>query len=157
AIDPCKPPDATVIFRTGRSVDDRRLHLADHLPDRLAILHLHVASHDRVNRHAFDLPAAPWRRMVLAVQFFRVDCRFLVHIDDGEIAVGAEPDRAFLRIHLPDLGDVFALHLDVVIERHAALVDLRQDQGDVGFNTAEAGDAVPNRGFGHLAVYVATL
>src|SRR5262245_7061409 len=80
-----------------------------------------------------------------------------VHIDDGEIAVGAEPDRPFLRIHLPDLGDIFALYLDVVIERHAALVDLRQQQGDVGFNTAEAGDAVPNGGFGHLAVDIAAL
>ncbi len=34
--------------------------------------------------------------------------------------------------------------------------DLRQNRGDIGFNTAEAGDAVPNRGFGHLANLAAT-
>jgi len=34
--------------------------------------------------------------------------------------------------------------------------DLRQNHGDIGFNTAEAGDAVPNRGFGHLANPAAT-
>src|SRR5262249_25639427 len=156
AVARCKAPDHLTLYR-GRLVDDRRLHLADHFSDRFAVLHLHVASHDGVNGHAFDLPATPWRRMVLAVEFFRLDGAFLVHIDDGEIAVGAEPDRPFLRIHLPDLGDIFALYLDVVIERHAALVDLRQQQGDVGFNTAEAGDAVPNGGFGHLTVDIAAL
>src|SRR5215471_2508140 len=39
-------------FLPGRLVVDWHLHLADHLPDRLAILHLHVTSDDRVNRHA---------------------------------------------------------------------------------------------------------
>src|SRR5262249_45112312 len=133
-------------FLPGRLVDSRHLHLADNPANRLAVLHLHVAPHDCVNGHAFDLPAAPWRRMVLAVEFVRVDGPFLVHIDDGEIAVGAEPDCSFLRIHLPDLGDIFALHLDVVIESHAALIDLCQDQGNIGFNAAKPGDAVPNRG-----------
>src|ERR1700731_295450 len=84
------------------SVDDRRLHLAD----RLAVLHLHVAAHDGVDRHALDLPAAPWRRVVLAVQLVRVDRSFLVHVDDGEVAVRAEADRALLGILLPPLGDV---------------------------------------------------
>src|ERR671930_1628388 len=41
---------------------DRQLHLADHLADRLAVVRLHVAAHDCVDRHALDLPAAPRRR-----------------------------------------------------------------------------------------------
>src|SRR5262249_60266991 len=135
----------------GQLVDERRLHLADNFSDRFAVLHLHVASHDGVNGHAFDLPATPWRRMVLAVEFFWVDGAFLIHIDDGEIAIGAEPDRPFLRIHLPDFGDIFALHLGVVIERHAALVDLRPQQGAVGFDAADARDAVPDGGLSDLS------
>jgi hypothetical protein len=54
--------------RDLRSGDDRRLHLADHLANWLAILHLHVASYNGINGHAFDLPAAPWRGMVFAVE-----------------------------------------------------------------------------------------
>src|SRR5262249_5331021 len=64
----------------ARSIDDRQLHLADHAADRLAVLHLHVAAHDGVDRHALDLPAAPRRRMVLGVQLVRVDRRLLVHV-----------------------------------------------------------------------------
>src|SRR4051794_38442588 len=44
----CKPA-------ADRSVEDRRLHFSDRLADRLAVLHLHVAAHDRVDRHALHL------------------------------------------------------------------------------------------------------
>src|SRR5262245_50878023 len=94
---------------TGDQLKDRSLHLDAYPDDRLAVLHLHFAAHDGVDRQALDLPAAPRRRMILAVQLLRIHGRLLVHVDDGEIAVGAQSDRAFLRIHLPDLGDVLAL------------------------------------------------
>src|SRR5262245_3272676 len=148
---------ATTLSSRRRRSEDRSLHLADHPADRLAVLHLHVAAHDGVDRQAFDLPAAPRRRMILAVQLLRIDGRLLVHVDDGEIAIGAEPDRALLGIHLPDLGDVLALHLDVVVERHAAFVHLREKQRNVGLDAAETGDTVPDRGLHHLAVDVAAL
>src|SRR5215467_5786103 len=54
----CKVADH-LSSRQRRSVDDRRLHLADHPTDRLAVLHLHVAAHDGVHRQALDLPATP--------------------------------------------------------------------------------------------------
>src|SRR5262249_53138840 len=77
-----------------RLIDDRGLHLADHLADRLAILHLHVAAHDGIDRQPFDFPPAPRRRVVLAVQLVGIDRRLLVHVDDRQVAVGPNSDRA---------------------------------------------------------------
>src|SRR6516164_10707167 len=154
----CKPQSALgCLSLITPLVDDRRLHLADDPAGRIAVLHLHVASYDGVHRHALHLPAAPRCRMVLAVKLVGVDGRFLVHIYDGEIAIGPEPDGPFLWIHLPDLGDVLALHFGIMVERHAALVHLRQQQRNVGFDAAEAGDAIPDRGLEHLAVDVTAL
>src|SRR5262245_54887479 len=105
---PCKARERTCagleprhVRRLFASVDDRGLHLAEHLADRFPVLHLHVAANDGVDRQALDLPAAPRRGVILAVQLSGIDRRFLVHVDDRQVAVGAEPDRALLRIHLP--------------------------------------------------------
>src|SRR5689334_25295955 len=43
-----RPPAAAP--RRCRSVDDRGLHLANHLADRFAVFHLHVAAHDGIDR-----------------------------------------------------------------------------------------------------------
>src|SRR5207344_408743 len=94
------------LVASRRLVDDRLLHLADNPTGRLAVLHLHASPDDGVDRHAFDLPAAPRRRVVLAVQLVWIDGGLLAHIHDGEIAVGAEPDGPFFRVHLPHLGDI---------------------------------------------------
>src|SRR5581483_8946028 len=103
-------------------------------------------------RHAFDLPAVPRRGFVFAVQLVDVDRRFLVHIDDGDVAVGAETDRAFLRIDLPDFGGIFRSDFDVLIERQASFVDFGQDQRHAGFHAAETRDAIPDCRLGKLAV-----
>src|SRR5262245_55834804 len=69
---------ATTLSSRRRRSEDRSLHLADYPAGRLPILHLHVAAYDGVDRQAFHLPTAPRRRMVLAVQLFRVDGRLLI-------------------------------------------------------------------------------
>src|SRR3984893_16234044 len=67
------------------SVADRGLHLADDVADRLAILHLHVAANNRVDRDSLHLPAAPRGRLVLAVELVRVDRHFLLHFDQAHV------------------------------------------------------------------------
>ena len=99
----------------------------------------------------------PGRRRVLGVQLVAVDRRFLVHVHDHDVAVGAEPDRTLLRIHLPDPRRVFARDLDVVVERHPALVHLREHDRNRRFDAAESGNAFPDRRLGHLAIPVAAL
>src|SRR2546427_1173251 len=95
---------------------DRTLHAADGLADRFTITHLNVAANNRANRNPFYVPSVPGRGFVFAVQFVRVDCSFLFHVDDRNVAVGAETNGAFPRINLPDLGRVFASQFDVVIQ-----------------------------------------
>src|SRR6516225_3088875 len=41
----------------ARLIQDRGLHLADHIPGWLAVLHLDVSAHDCVHREALNLPA----------------------------------------------------------------------------------------------------
>src|SRR5262245_47731025 len=57
----------------ARSVDDRQLHLADDSAGWLTVFHLHISPYDRVDRHAFHLPATPRRRLVLAVESVGID------------------------------------------------------------------------------------
>src|SRR5258706_1961145 len=109
------------------SSDDRLERFADRFAAGFTIAHLHVSANHREHRHAFDFPAMPWRRFVLAVQLVDVDGAFLVHVNDGDVTVGAEPDRAFLRIDLPHFGGILGSNLDVLIQSQAALVYLGQD------------------------------
>src|ERR687896_2752044 len=99
------------------NLDQRLEHTADRFATRLAIAHLHMTSHNGAYRHAFDLPTMPWGRLVFAMQLVYVDGAFFIHIDDGDIAVGAKPDCAFLRVDLPNLSRIFASHFDILIER----------------------------------------
>src|SRR3989338_6839710 len=132
----------------------RAHQLADGLPDHFAVAHLHVAAHDRANRHAFHLPAVPRAGLVLAVELVDVDDALLVHVDDRNIPVGAQPDSPLLRIALPHLGGIFRGDFDVVVQRHPPLVDLGQHRRHRGLDAAEAGDAIPDRRLGHLAIEV---
>ena len=104
-----------------------------------------MAAHDGVNRHPFDLPTVPRGRFVLAMKFVDVDGTFFVHIDDRDVAVGSEADRALLRINLPHLRRIFTGDLDVLIQCQSAFINLGQNQRDAGLDAAEAGDAVPDR------------
>ena len=61
------------------------------------------------------------------MELVNVNDRFFVPIDDGDVAVGAEADRAFLRIDLPNLRRILAGHFNVLVEGQPAFVDLRQD------------------------------
>src|SRR6266571_3734994 len=79
----------------------------DWLSNGLAISHLNVAADNRADRHAFHLPAVPWCGLVLAVQFIAVDHTLFVHVDDGNVAIGAEPNGSLLWIELPDLCRIF--------------------------------------------------
>src|SRR6202048_3972675 len=133
------------------------LYAADRLADGLAVAHLNVAANDGADRNSLHLPAVPWRGLVFAVQLGCIDGRFLVHVENGDVAVGAQATGALPGIDLPHPRRLLARHLDVLIEAHAALVHLGEDQGNAGLNAAEAGNAVPDRGLAQLAVGVADL
>src|SRR4030095_12875196 len=90
---------------------------ADRLATGLAVSHLDVAAYDGQYRRAFDFPPMPWRRFVLAVEFVDVDRAFLVHIDNRDVAVGAEADGAFLRVNLPNLSRILGGAFDILVER----------------------------------------
>src|SRR3954470_1746423 len=105
---PGKPEPCALATEPTLSADDRRLHAADRLADGLAVLHLHVAANDRIDRQPLDLPTAPGRWFILAVQLVGVDRRFFIHVDDGDVSVRTEANCPLLRVHLPDLGRVLA-------------------------------------------------
>src|SRR5687768_645743 len=115
-----------------------------------------MTSHYRAYRQPFDFPTMPRGRLVLAVQLIDVDGAFLIHIDDGDIAVRAKPDGALFWVDLPNPSRIFTGYLDILIQRQAAFVHFSQDQGDAGFNTAETRDAVPDCRFGELSVNIRT-
>src|SRR4030095_5096032 len=120
-------------------------HATDGSAARLAFPHLDMAAHDGVNRHTFDLPTVPWGRLVLAMHFVDVDGAFLVHIDNRDIAVGSETDRALLWIDLPHPRRILAGNLDVLIHCQSSFINLRQNQRNAGLDAAKARDAVPYR------------
>src|SRR5205823_5517295 len=120
------------------SAYDRRLHLADDLADRLAILHLHVAANNSVDRNALDLPAAPRRGLVLAVKLVGIDRHLFVHIDDRNVSIRAEPDGALLRIHLPDLRRILAGDPGVMVQAEPSFVHLREQERNGGLDAAES-------------------
>src|SRR4029077_15274667 len=97
-------PELCAFSTAAPSTDNRRLHATDRLADGLAVLHLHVAADDRIDRQPLDLPTAPWGRLVLCVQLVGVDRRFFVHVDDGDVAVRTEANCPLFRVHLPDPG-----------------------------------------------------
>src|SRR6185436_5570966 len=98
-------------YAAGRSLnincsilDQRPEHAPDRFTTRFAVAHLHMTSHNCAYGHTFDFPTMPRRGLVLAVQFIDVDCPFLVHIDNSNIAVRAEPNGALFWIDLPKLS-----------------------------------------------------
>src|SRR5215471_1630704 len=116
-----------------------------------------MATNDGGHGKPFYFPAVPRRGFVLAVKLVHVDGAFLIYIDDGHVAVRAQANGAFLRIDLPNLRRVFAGDFDVLVQCEPALVDLGKDQRNAGLDAAEAGDAIPNRRPGELAVNIGTL
>jgi len=99
----------------------------------------------------------PRRRFVLAVQLVDVDGAFFVHIDDRDVAIGAQADRAFLRIDLPNFGRVLRRDFDVLVQREPAFVHFGQDQRHASFDAAESRNAIPDRGLGELAINIRAL
>src|SRR5215467_9939111 len=116
-----------------------------------------MATNDGGRGKPFYFPAVPRRRFVLAVELVHVDGAFLIHIDNGYVAVRAQTDGAFLRIDLPNFCRVFAGDFDVLVQRKSALVDLGKDERNAGLDAAETGDAIPNRRLGELAVNMGAL
>ena len=116
-----------------------------------------MAAHDGADGHALDFPAMPRGRFVFAVEFVDVDGSLFVHVDNRDVAVRAQADRAFLGIDLPHLCWILTGDLDVLVECQSAFINLRQNQRNSGLHPAKAGDAVPDRWLGQLPVDVLTL
>src|SRR3989475_6461619 len=129
---------------------------ADRFANRLAFAHLHMAAHDRIDRHALNLPAVPRARLIFAVKVVDVDDSFFVQVDNRYVSVGTKPERSFFGIDLPDLCRILRGDLDIMVECHSSFIDFGQNQGDSCLDAAESGDAVPDSRLSQLSIYVAS-
>src|SRR5439155_21296696 len=111
----CDSSCGAIALGSGARLEDGPYHATDGLSDRLAIAHLNVAADNRADRHTLNLPAVPGCGIVLAVQFVAVDHTLFVHVDDGDVAIGSEPNGSLLWIELPDFCRVFTGEFNVVV------------------------------------------
>src|SRR6185295_9380978 len=117
------------------------------LADDLAVARDDLAGLDRRDRPALERLAFEWREVRHALQVFRAHHLFHLEVDDDEVSIGADRDRALLRVDAIDAGRRAGRALDQDFKRHAAQAAIVQQCGQVGAERRQTRPRAMEAGF----------